>query len=127
MRARIAEDEEPATAREKLAATVAEYVPDERERRLVEPRLAHLLGLEQRAATDRADLFSGWRLFFERLAEHEPVALVFEDLQWADSGAAGVHRPPARVVGRPADLRARPRPPGAARAPPGWRQRATWT
>jgi class 3 adenylate cyclase/tetratricopeptide (TPR) repeat protein len=86
MRARIAEDEDPASAREKVAATVARYVPDERERRLVEPRLAHLLGLEQRAAPDRADLFSGWRLFFERLAGESPVVLVFEDLQWADSG-----------------------------------------
>src|SRR5262249_26165162 len=59
---------------------------DERERRLVEPRLAHLLGLEQRTAPDRADLFSGWRLFFERMSEIAPVVLVFEDLQWADSG-----------------------------------------
>ena len=59
---------------------------DERERRLVEPRLAHLLGLEQRTATDRGDLFNGWRLFFERLAETEPVVLAFEDLQYADSG-----------------------------------------
>src|SRR5207248_637185 len=50
------------------------------------PRLAHLLGLEQRTASDRADLFSGWRLFFERLSEHAPVILAFEDLQWADSG-----------------------------------------
>ena len=30
--------------------------------------------------------FSGWRLFFERLAEKQPVVLAFEDLQWADSG-----------------------------------------
>jgi class 3 adenylate cyclase/tetratricopeptide (TPR) repeat protein len=85
-RAGIVEEEEPATARDKLRGAVEEYVPDERERRLVEPRLAHLLGLEQRTATDRADLFSGWRLFFERIATEEPVAMVFEDLQWADSG-----------------------------------------
>ena len=32
------------------------------------------------------DLFSAWRLFFERLAEQGPVVLVFEDLQWADAG-----------------------------------------
>ena len=85
-RAGILEEEDAATARAKLSAAVAEYVSDERERRLVEPRLAHLLGLEQRTATDRADLFSGWRLFFERLAEKQPVVLAFEDLQWADSG-----------------------------------------
>ncbi len=85
-RAKIAEDEGPAGAREKLRASIGEYVPDERERRLIEPRLAHLLGLEQRVAPDRADLFSGWRLFFERMAGAFPVLLVFEDLQWADSG-----------------------------------------
>jgi class 3 adenylate cyclase/tetratricopeptide (TPR) repeat protein len=85
-RAGILEEEDPSSAREKLSAVVAEYVVDERERRLVEPRLAHLLGLEQRNAPDRADLFSGWRLFFERLATTSPVILAFEDLQWADSG-----------------------------------------
>ncbi len=85
-RAGIVEEEDATSARAKLRATVAEHVPDDRERRLVEPRLAHLLGLEQRTAPDRADLFSGWRLFFERIAAVEPVVLVFEDLQWADSG-----------------------------------------
>jgi class 3 adenylate cyclase/tetratricopeptide (TPR) repeat protein len=85
-RAGILEEEDAASARAKLRASVEEHVPDERERRLVEPRLAHLLGLEQRTAPDRADLFSGWRLFFERIAAQEPVVLVFEDLQWADSG-----------------------------------------
>ncbi len=85
-RAGIREEEDAVSARRKLSATVAEYVSDERERRLVEPRLAQLLGLEQRTAADRGDLFNGWRLFFERLAEKQPVVLAFEDLQWADSG-----------------------------------------
>jgi class 3 adenylate cyclase/predicted ATPase len=85
-RAGILEEEAPEEARAKLHETVERYVRDERERRLVEPRLAHLLGLEQRQVSDRADLFSGWRLFFERLSDDAPVVLVFEDLQWADSG-----------------------------------------
>ena len=85
-RAGIAEDERPEAARVKLRETVQRFVGEERERRLVEPRLAHLLGLEQRTGSDRTDLFSGWRLFFERLSEDAPVVLVFEDLQWADSG-----------------------------------------
>jgi class 3 adenylate cyclase/tetratricopeptide (TPR) repeat protein len=85
-RAGIAEDEDTGSAREKLRATVQRFLSDERERRLVEPRLAHLLGLEQRTASEPADLFSGWRMFFERMAASEPVILVFEDLQWADSG-----------------------------------------
>jgi class 3 adenylate cyclase/tetratricopeptide (TPR) repeat protein len=85
-RAQIVEEEDADSARSKLRETVERYVSDERERRLVEPRLAQLLGLEQRVASDRADLFSGWRLFVERLAETGPVILAFEDLQWADSG-----------------------------------------
>jgi tetratricopeptide (TPR) repeat protein len=85
-RAGILEEEGPASAREKLRATVERFISDERERRLVEPRLAHLLRLEERPDADRADLFSGWRLFFERLSEDAPAILVFEDLQWADSG-----------------------------------------
>ena len=36
-------------------------------------------------APDQQDLFSAWRLFFERLAEQAPVVLVFEDLHWADA------------------------------------------
>jgi class 3 adenylate cyclase/tetratricopeptide (TPR) repeat protein len=85
-RAGILEEETPATARAKLRAAVEAQIPDERERRMVEPRLAHLLRLEERPDADRADLFSGWRLFFERMAASGPVVLVFEDLHWADSG-----------------------------------------
>ena len=33
---------------------------------------------------DRGRLFSGWRLFFERMADNGPTVLVFEDIQWAD-------------------------------------------
>jgi class 3 adenylate cyclase/tetratricopeptide (TPR) repeat protein len=83
-RAQIVEAESPESAREKLARCVATYVPDEEERLWVEPRLANLLALEDRADTDRQDLFAAWRLFFERIAEHGPVVMVFEDLQWAD-------------------------------------------
>jgi class 3 adenylate cyclase/tetratricopeptide (TPR) repeat protein len=85
-RAGILEEDEPGEAREKLHLAVEQFVDDDRERRLVEPRLLHLLRLAERADADRADLFSGWRLFFERLSQHWPVVLVFEDLQWADSG-----------------------------------------
>jgi predicted ATPase/class 3 adenylate cyclase len=86
VRAGIGEEEDHVTARRKLRAVIEQHVADERECRLVEPRLAHLLGLEQRTSADRADLFSGWRLFFERMAETRPVILAFEDLEWADSG-----------------------------------------
>ncbi|MGZ4339163.1 MAG: tetratricopeptide repeat protein [Gaiellaceae bacterium] len=86
MRADIREDEPPAPALAKLRASIEEHVPDTEERSWLEPRLAHLLGLAERTAPDREDLFSAWRLFFERLADRRPVILVFEDLQWADTG-----------------------------------------
>jgi class 3 adenylate cyclase/tetratricopeptide (TPR) repeat protein len=83
MRAEIIEGEDPAVAAAKLSACVGTYLTDPEERRWVEPRLAHLLGLEDRVAGEATELFSAWRLFFERLAV-DPTVLVFEDLQWAD-------------------------------------------
>jgi class 3 adenylate cyclase/tetratricopeptide (TPR) repeat protein len=84
MRCRIAEDEQPASALEKLKAVISEHVLDDEERRFVEPRVAHLLGLEEGQRYERDDLFSAWRVFFERLSAVNPVAMVFEDMQWAD-------------------------------------------
>ncbi|MGZ4206542.1 MAG: adenylate/guanylate cyclase domain-containing protein [Actinomycetota bacterium] len=86
MRARIGEGEDHASAVAKLRATVDEYVTDTDERKWIEPRLAHLLGLEEkRVARDSEDLFAAWRVFFERLAERRPLIMVFEDMQWADA------------------------------------------
>ncbi|MDQ6811846.1 MAG: AAA family ATPase, partial [Actinomycetota bacterium] len=85
MRARIEEAEEPESARRKLRATLDEHLSDPEERAFVEPRLAHLLGLEEAGAGDRQDLFAAWRLFFERLATRFPTVLAFEDMQWADT------------------------------------------
>jgi class 3 adenylate cyclase/tetratricopeptide (TPR) repeat protein len=85
MRTGIVEGEDAASARGKLRATVEEHLSEEGDRRFVEPRLAHLLGLEDRIAPDKTDLFAGWRLFFERMAAQHPTVLVFEDMQWADS------------------------------------------
>src|SRR5207248_6245141 len=81
----ILEGEDVETSLEKLRASTAEFVVDPEERAWVEPRLAHLLGLEERTARDQADLFSAWRPYFERIAEQDPITMVFEDLQWADS------------------------------------------
>jgi class 3 adenylate cyclase/predicted ATPase len=85
MRARIAEDEEQSSALAKLAEVVEEHLPDEEERRFVEPRLRHLLGFEESTRFEREDLFAAWRLFFERLADVYPTVMVFEDMQWADA------------------------------------------
>jgi class 3 adenylate cyclase/tetratricopeptide (TPR) repeat protein len=86
MRAGIIENEPPESARAKLRKTVEEFVPETEERRWVEPRLAHLVGLEEGLATDPRDLYAAWRFFFERLATQYLTVLVFEDLQWADTG-----------------------------------------
>jgi class 3 adenylate cyclase/tetratricopeptide (TPR) repeat protein len=84
-RADIVEGESPETARPKLREAIAPYITDEEELEWVEPRLAHLLGLEEHLTADREDLFAAWRLYFERLSEYQPVVMVFEDVQWADS------------------------------------------
>jgi class 3 adenylate cyclase/tetratricopeptide (TPR) repeat protein len=86
MRCGILEEEEPSAARAKLAAALLEHIPDPEERQWVEPRLAHLLALEGAVAGDQENLFSAWRILFERLAENSPTVLVFEDMQWADAG-----------------------------------------
>jgi predicted ATPase/class 3 adenylate cyclase len=86
MRCGIVEDEDAASAGEKLTATLEEYLPDAEERRWVRPRIAHLLGLEDGIPGDEENLFSAWRILFERLAETYPTVLLFEDVQWADAG-----------------------------------------
>jgi class 3 adenylate cyclase/tetratricopeptide (TPR) repeat protein len=83
-RAGIVEDEENATALPKLRAALEEHITDADERRFVEPRLAQLLGMEAGGQGDQENLFSAWRIFFERLADTDPTILVFEDLHWAD-------------------------------------------
>ncbi|HEX7068518.1 MAG TPA: hypothetical protein VF295_10040, partial [Candidatus Limnocylindria bacterium] len=48
--------------------------------------LLSLLGVEEAPPGGRDVLFPAWRLFFERVAERGTTVLVFEDLQWADTG-----------------------------------------
>ena len=84
MRCRIAEDEDEQSGSEKLRATLDEHVVDADERTFVEPRLLQLLGWGGAEQGEKQQLFAAWRLFFERMADTNPVVLVFEDLQWAD-------------------------------------------
>lgn len=86
MRAGIAETDSPAASRTKLAEAVETFAADDDERHWLQPRLAFLLGLDERPAGGREELFSAWRLFFERISDHGTVAMVFEDVQWADPG-----------------------------------------
>jgi len=85
-RAGLAESDDEAMTRTRIAATLVEYVPDEEERRWIEPALLTLLGIGDATTGSRDELFSAWRTFFERVATEHPAILVFEDLQWADPG-----------------------------------------
>ena len=86
MRAGIAETDSPGVSRSKLSASVAQHIPDEDERRWLEPRLAFLLGLDDRPTGGGEEIFAAWRTFFERISDAGSVVMVFEDLQWADTG-----------------------------------------
>jgi class 3 adenylate cyclase/tetratricopeptide (TPR) repeat protein len=81
----IAEDAPDADAAAKLEAGLERWVDDPAEREFMSLRLGVLLGVAE-AGPGREELFAGWRLFFERLAEHDPVVMCFEDMHWADDG-----------------------------------------
>ena len=83
-RAGLAEGDDEATTRARIAETVRTHVADPAEQRWIEPALLALLGVETGIGSD--ELFAAWRTFFERLADTAPVVLVFEDLQHADPG-----------------------------------------
>jgi len=81
----LLETDDGPTTRAKIAETLATHVPDEAERRWIEPALLVLLAIET-STTGSEQLFAAWRTFFERLAASAPVVLVFEDFHFADTG-----------------------------------------
>jgi hypothetical protein len=85
-RAGLAETDDERTTRGRIAATLEEFVPDEAERRWIEPALLALLAVAEVPPGGTESLFAAWRVFFERVAAQGTTVLVFEDLQWADSG-----------------------------------------
>jgi class 3 adenylate cyclase/tetratricopeptide (TPR) repeat protein len=86
----IAEEDPVDVGETKLVAGVARYVSDDAERDYIGVRLARLLGLpypdDVGQEFSREELFAGWRLWFERLADGSPVSILIEDLQYADEG-----------------------------------------
>ena len=80
----LLETDDVPTTRAKVAETLATHVPDEAERRWIEPALLALLGVETGIGSEQ--LFGAWRTFFERLAASAPVVMVFEDAHCADAG-----------------------------------------
>ncbi len=86
----IAEEDSAEAAAGKLADGLDRFVSDPAERAYIGARLGRLLGVavdgDDGTALAREELFAGWRLFFERLAADDPVVLLVEDCQYADSG-----------------------------------------
>ena len=85
-RLQIGEEDPQDLVSERLRTGLERWISDARDREFIAPRLGQLLGLPSQQVLGKEELFSGWRLFFERLAEHLPVVMVIEDLQWADAG-----------------------------------------
>jgi tetratricopeptide (TPR) repeat protein len=87
MRAEITVEDPASVQRVKLERLVSGLFGSSSARPRVLRALSRLLGLDDgREPIDRGELFSSWRLLFERLAERSPVLMVFEDLHWADQG-----------------------------------------
>jgi class 3 adenylate cyclase/tetratricopeptide (TPR) repeat protein len=80
----LVETDDEATTRNKVRTAIQQWITDEREQDWVEGALLSLLGVESSGASE--ELFAAWRTFFERIATHAPVVMVFEDLHFADSG-----------------------------------------
>jgi class 3 adenylate cyclase/tetratricopeptide (TPR) repeat protein len=83
-RAGLAEGDDEAATRARIAEMLATHVPDPAEAGWIEPALLALLGIGADTRSDQ--LFAAWRTFFERLAATSPVVMVFEDLHHADCG-----------------------------------------
>ena len=86
----IAEEDSADAAAGKLADGLDRFITDPGEREYVGQRLGGLLGVTVAGGSgvvlSQAELFAGWRLFFERLAAAQPVVLLVEDAQYADAG-----------------------------------------
>jgi class 3 adenylate cyclase/tetratricopeptide (TPR) repeat protein len=83
----ILETDDAETATTKLQAAVEATVADAADARWVVEHLRPLVGLASGTELDddrRTEAFAAWRRWIEAFAERSPVALVFEDVHWAD-------------------------------------------
>jgi tetratricopeptide (TPR) repeat protein len=79
----IYESDSPEVATEKLEAVL----PESEDRPWLRACLLPLLGVESNQASQE-ELFTAWRRFLESVAERDPLALVLEDIHWADGAMA---------------------------------------
>jgi class 3 adenylate cyclase len=86
----IADDDQASVAAGQLSRGLADLLTDPGERAYVGIRLGRLLGVPVEGDSGQEivgeELFAGWRLYLERLATINPVVMVIEDGQHADSG-----------------------------------------
>ena len=108
-RAGIAESEDPDAARAKVSEMLAGLALEPAERHWIEPRLTGLLGLDELPSESREELFAAWRMFFERLSQQATGHARVLGSPVGRSGAARLHRAPARLGAHVADLRRWPR------------------
>ncbi len=83
----VHETDDSETATTKLRDAVEAVVADPDDARWVVEHLRPLVGLASGSELDadrRSESFAAWRRWIEALAQRSPVALVFEDLHWAD-------------------------------------------
>jgi class 3 adenylate cyclase/tetratricopeptide (TPR) repeat protein len=85
-RAGLREGDDDETTRARITATLADYIEDPEDRAWAERAVLALLGLEPAPPGGRDVLFAGWRMFFEYVSRRGTAVLLFEDVQWADSG-----------------------------------------
>jgi class 3 adenylate cyclase len=85
-RAGITETDDAATSRSRVREMLERFLPDETERRWIEPRVLGVLGVDQLPGESREELFAALRTLLERIAADATLVLGFWDLQWADQG-----------------------------------------
>jgi predicted ATPase/class 3 adenylate cyclase len=78
----ILEDDASDVALKKTEQAVRELFGDTD----VAPQIAALVGAGEPGSFSREDMFEAWRRFLERMASRYPLAMVLEDVQWADEG-----------------------------------------
>ena len=85
-RLKIVESDDRAEVEAKVRAGAAAAAIDEVEAAWLAPRLSALVSGDREVVFERTDLFAAWTTFLERVGGGDPVALLFEDMQHADTG-----------------------------------------
>lgn len=81
----ILESDSPVATVEKLHQAVSALLTEARDRSWMESALAPLVGVSDPSTPGLDQLMAAWRRFLEALAAREPLVVLIEDMQWADS------------------------------------------